>query len=89
MQYYYNEKNVNYNYLCSYVKTFFNKGKVEFYNTLFNTSISFSTSLINVREFLFKLQNGLTNEELIQMFSSITSKPEELVKYMIKKGFIE
>jgi len=89
MQNYYNEKNVNYNYLCSYVKTFFDKEKIEFYNTLFNTSMSFSNSLINVREFFFKLQKGLTNEELIQILSNFTSTPEELFEYMIINGFIE
>ena len=89
MQVPYNKKNINLNYLNSYVKFFIEDNSIYFKNTLFNTEINLNGNKDDINDLMKGLCDGISNKDLLSILKRFNTDNETLYKYMLQNFIIE
>lgn len=89
MQIYYNDDNIDKNYLSSYVKYFVDNESILFVNTLYDTKFELSTSSDNIQQLINSLKQGIDTDSLLTILKNISDKYEELYVNLLQSSVIE
>ena len=85
----YNKNNINLNYLNSYVKYYITLDTLCLENTIYNKKIILKCHYVASCQLLNALKKGTDNINLLEILTNISSKPNELYKYLLQNFIIE
>ena len=89
MQPIYNMKNIDLNYLNSYVKYYVEDNSLYLHNTLYNKNVILNGSNETLKELIIVLQQGATYKQLIKILQKISEKSSELYEYLLQNFIVE